>query len=113
MAYCSNCGSQVNQQDRHCPSCGAPQKQNQPQFNNQQQSGQPKFNKQGAQVVVVDNGGILWFLLGFCFPIVGLIVYLIYSGTKPNTAKSAGTGALIGFLLGLAAGFVSVLGSGF
>ena len=34
-------------------------------------------------------------LLGFCIPIVGLILFLVWKDNKPKTAKAAGMGALI------------------
>ena len=36
--------------------------------------------------------------MGFFIPIVGLILFLIYEGKNPKRAKSAGKGALIGFI---------------
>lgn len=47
----------------------------------------------------IDNGGFLWGLLGCCIPIAGLILFLVWKDNKPNTAKSAGIGALIGVIL--------------
>ncbi len=46
-----------------------------------------------------DNGGILWGLLGCCVPIVGLILFLVWKDTKPNSAKSAGIGAIVGVVV--------------
>ncbi len=46
-----------------------------------------------------DNGGILWGLLGCCIPIVGLILFLVWKDTKPNSAKSAGIGAIVGVVV--------------
>ena len=43
----------------------------------------------------MDNGGFGWGLLGCCIPIVGLILFLVWKDSKPNTAKSAGIGALV------------------
>ncbi len=48
---------------------------------------------------VQDNGGFLWGLLGFCIPIVGLILFLIWKDQKPNTAKAAGIGALVSVII--------------
>lgn len=48
-----------------------------------------------------DNGGFLWGLLGFCIPIVGLILFLVWKDTKPNSSKAAGLGALISVVLGV------------
>lgn len=50
---------------------------------------------------VVDNGGVLWGLLGCCIPIVGLILFLVWKDQKPKTAKAAGIGALISVVLGI------------
>ena len=93
MNYCSNCGEELRVDDRQCPRCGTPTKK-------------PASN-------VVDNGGFGWGLLGFCIPIVGLILYLIWRDERPNTAKAAGTGALIGFIIGVisAIGQASIIGS--
>lgn len=46
-----------------------------------------------------DNGGFLWGLLGFCIPIVGLILFLIWKDSKPKTAKAAGIGALVSVVI--------------
>ena len=48
-----------------------------------------------------DNGGFLWGLLGFCIPIVGLVLFLVWKDQKPKTAKAAGIGALISVILGV------------
>ena len=44
---------------------------------------------------VVDNGGLLWGLLGCCIPLVGLILFIMWKDQKPKTAKAAGIGALV------------------
>lgn len=79
MAYCRNCGSQIHDEAVICPACGVEQK--------------PK---------VVDNGGFGWSLLGCCIPIVGLILYLVWKDTKPNTASAAGKGALVSVIISVA-----------
>lgn len=50
---------------------------------------------------VQDNGGFLWGLLGFCIPIVGLVLFLIWKDQKPKTAKAAGIGALVSVIVGV------------
>lgn len=74
MAYCKNCGKEIDDNAVVCVSCGSSQ-QTTPQ--------------------VVDNGGFGWGLLGCCIPIAGLILFLVWKDTKPKTAKSAGVGALV------------------
>ena len=70
--YCKNCGKEIDDDADVCIYCGRKQNSNQN-----------------------DNGGIGWGLLGFCIPIVGLVLYLVWKDEKPKTAKSAGLGALI------------------
>jgi len=86
MAFCKNCGEQIDDRAVVCPKCGVPQ-QNQP--------------------TIADNGGILWGLLGCCIPIVGLILFLVWKDSKPKTAKAAGIGALIS--VGISVAFYVVL----
>ncbi len=76
--YCKNCGAMINDNAAVCPQCGVAQK--------------PE---------VVDNGGFGWGLLGCCIPIVGLILFLVWKDTKPNTAKAAGIGALVSVGIGI------------
>lgn len=80
MAFCKNCGSEIDDKAAICPKCGVPQN-NTPE--------------------VVDNGGFGWGLLGCCIPIIGLILFLVWKDTKPKTAKSAGTGALVSVIIGV------------
>lgn len=46
-----------------------------------------------------DKGGFLWGLLGFCIPIVGLILFLVWKDSKPKTSKAAGIGALVSVII--------------
>lgn len=83
--YCSNCGYLLDESSEFCPSCGI-------NLNNYLHN----FNKN-----ITDKGGIALGILGFIFPIVGLILYLILKDTKPKNAKSAGKGALISVITGV------------
>ena len=78
MAFCKNCGNQIEDNAATCPSCGA---------------------SQNTTPQVTDNGGFLWGLLGCCIPIVGLVLFLVWKDTKPKTSKAAGIGALVGVIL--------------
>ncbi|MGN1382017.1 MAG: hypothetical protein ACI4W2_04290 [Eubacterium sp.] len=42
-----------------------------------------------------------WGVLGFFIPIVGLILFIVWSNTRPGDSKYAGVGALIGFILSI------------
>ena len=72
--FCKNCGKEIDDNAAICIHCGVA-------TNN--------------FPTVIDNGGFGWGLLGCCIPIVGLILFLVWKDTKPNTSKAAGIGALI------------------
>lgn len=74
MAFCRNCGAEIDDRAVMCPKCGV---------------------MQDTKPAVNDNGGFGWGLLGFCIPLVGLILFLVWRDTKPKTSKAAGKGALI------------------
>ena len=81
MAFCRNCGSQISDGAVICPTCGVQQK------------------APSAAGSANDTGSFGWGLLGFCIPIVGLILFLIWKDTQPRNAKKAGLGALISVIL--------------
>lgn len=81
MAYCKNCGAQIDDKAAVCVHCGV------------------AVNNSGVQEA--DNGGFGWGLLGCCIPIAGLILFLVWKDTKPKTAKAAGIGALVSVILGV------------
>lgn len=101
MAFCSNCGSQLPDGIQFCPNCGAPQLSGNVDAA-YMQGGNPQNNPYVNRAPApVDNGGFGWSLLGFCFPIVGLILFLVWNDSKPRTAKAAGMGALISVVIGV------------
>ncbi|MBQ7822085.1 MAG: zinc ribbon domain-containing protein [Clostridia bacterium] len=80
MKYCSKCGKELIDEAVVCPACGAPT------------DGQ---NKPAAN----DGKSFGFALLGFCIPIVGLILYLVWKDSTPLKAKSAGKGALVSVIV--------------
>lgn len=86
MPYCTNCGSEVSQFATNCPECG------------QRQSGTVNQNRSNHSSQP-DVGGFGWGLLGFCVPLVGLILYLVWKDERPITAGAAGKGALISVIV--------------
>lgn len=54
-----------------------------------------------VQPVANDNGSFGWAVLGFFFPLVGLILFLVWKDSKPLSSKKAGIGALVSFILGV------------
>lgn len=59
-----------------------------------------------------DSGSFGWAVLGFFIPLVGLILYLVWKDSKPNSAKSAGRGALVSVIISIVCAFFAIcLGS--
>ncbi len=80
MKYCSKCGQEIVDDAVVCTKCGC------------------AVDAQRGNTNVVDapNGGFA--VLSFFFPIIGLILFCVWKSTFPRKAKSAGTGAFIGFI---------------
>lgn len=103
MKYCSNCGKELADSSAFCSECGAPQQGTPSESQQYQESvyrqSPPQQNQQTyqapQQAPIVDSGSFGWALLGFFFPVVGLILFLVWKDQKPLTAKKAGLGALV------------------
>ena len=89
VMYCRNCGKKIDENFKVCPYCGTSYEQN---FN---------MNYNVKQEVNSESNGICYGIIGFFFPIVGLILYLVWMNERPRAAKSAGIGALINVILGV------------
>lgn len=93
-----NVNTLVNSYPQNGGNMNQPYPQNQGNFNQQGYYNGPNgnYNNQNYNNPgYVDNGGFGWGLLGCCFPLVGLILYLVWKNEKPRTAKAVGIGALI------------------
>ena len=80
MKYCSKCGQSLDDDAVVCVRCGC---------------------KVAGNNSVQDHSSLGYGLLGFCIPIAGLILWLVWRSETPLRAKSAGLGALISVILGV------------
>ena len=104
--YCANCGNEIQNGANVCPNCGLevhPQAQPQTQANYSQPPVQPVqpvnvYAQQPVNPANVDAKSTGFAVLCFFFPVIGLILYLVWKDTKPLKAKSCGKGALIGLI---------------
>lgn len=80
MKYCSKCGNELMDEAVFCPKCGC---------------AQGTVQQVSSTTVKTDSSSFGWGLLGFCIPLVGLILFLVWKDDTPLKAKSAGLGALI------------------
>lgn len=78
MKYCSHCGKEIECYETVCPFCGA------------------TVPKQASDD---DAKSFWWALLCFMFPIVGLILFIVWRKEQPLRASSCGKGALISVII--------------
>ena len=89
--YCKNCGALVDENSLYCNKCGT------------------RLDNTQSVSVSEDRSSFGFALLGFFVPLAGLIFFLIYESKKPKRAKSAGIGALIGFITEIILSIVVVI----
>ena len=80
MKFCSHCGSEINENAVVCIKCGCA-------------VGNIKYYNP------YDSSSKGFAVLGFFFPLVGLIMFLVWNNSSPKKAKSCGIGALLGVLI--------------
>lgn len=119
--YCRQCGKELPDGAQFCPYCGAASNaENAGGQNAARQNGsdngyaappyppyppRPYPNPQD-----IYSGG--WIALGFFFPLVGLILYLVWQTELPNRARACGKGALIGVIVQFVFWFILVIVAG-
>jgi len=79
MAYCRKCGAEIDEEAVICPKCGVEQR---PRNAN-------------------DDGSILWAIIGFLIPIVGIILFAVWHSERPKSAKMSIIGALVSIGVGI------------
>lgn len=89
--YCKNCGRAVDDNSLYCYNCGV------------------RLDNTSCANISEDNSSFGFAVLGFFIPIAGFILFLIYEGKKPKRAKSAGKGALIGFITKIVLSIILVI----
>lgn len=92
--YCRECGAKIPDSSKYCIKCGAPQYE------------APQYGTQ--PVSMNDSGSLGWAVLGFFFPIVGLVLYLVWLQERPKSALMAGKGALVSAILGISIYIIAV-----
>lgn len=84
MKFCPHCGAQIDEEAVVCVKCGC------------------SVSQSTKKSSVEDAPNMGFAVLGFFFPLIGLILYLVWKDSTPLRAKSAGKGALIGFITSIA-----------
>ena len=83
--YCKNCGCSLPDDATKCENCGTVLSYG--------------FEAGKTNPVKEEKGSVLLGILGFMFPLIGLILYLAMMHSEPKKAKSAGKGALTAFII--------------
>lgn len=86
MKYCTHCGGELADEAVICPNCGSAVPQ--------------------AETEKNDKRSVGLNIVGFLFPLIGLILYLCLKKDTPIRAKSIGKWALIGVILAIAIGVI-------
>lgn len=105
--YCPKCGSELNPTDRFCRNCGAsvlPLGSDGQNFSpDVDQSRQNSFDYEKYKADRGENEDVSkgWIALGFFFPLIGFILYLVWYDQRRKRARYCGKGALAGFIVGI------------
>ena len=110
MKYCTYCGTQLDDATLFCPNCGAKQDVSNTNTNSDgsffaenafgnNSQGAPRAFFANDPLVTERSKGIT--VLSFIFPIVGLILWLVWKDTKPGKSISAAKGALANTCFGM------------
>jgi len=93
LVHCRECGEMISESAPTCPKCGASQ------------------NIKGTQTALTDQDPSVGLnIVSFLWPLVGLILYLVYHEKSPRRAKECGKWALIGFLVSVVLGvFLAII----
>ncbi len=86
--YCPYCGKELSDMADICVGCG----------------------RQVNKNVKFDSSSVGWWWLGFFFPLVGFILWLVWTGETPIKAKKAGFGALVGVIVSVVLSIICIVG---
>lgn len=78
--FCPYCGKEIDDNADVCLGCG-------------------RSVSNVVKAASNDSNSMGWWCLGFFFPIIGFILWLVWTGNKPMRAKRAGWGALTGVIV--------------
>jgi len=77
--YCKKCGTLLDDKVQFCTNCGSSQ-------------------SEGTKAPAAEGSTFGFALLGFFFPLIGLIIFFVYENKKPCRAKSSLKGAIAGII---------------
>ena len=98
---CKNCGYNMPSSSAFCPNCGLKIEDNKDISTEKNVQNEQKVTPVTTVVnnSIDESGAVGWGILGFFFPFVGLILFLVWLRERPKSSKAAGIGALIRVIL--------------
>jgi len=75
--FCPKCGNQVDDKAVICVGCGQPLK----------------------AIMKTEKVSAGWWWLGFLFPLLGFVLWAVWTGEKPRKARKVGLGALTSLIV--------------
>ena len=92
LVHCRECGEMISESAPTCPKCGARQ------------------GVAGPSSAVEDKEPSTGLnIVSFLWPLVGLILYLVYHEKSPRRAKAIGKWALIGLIVSIVIGVIAAI----
>lgn len=113
---CNNCGFNNEMGVNFCSNCGSPLNNNQfnhdiddnlninTNTNSQYDNVEPVYYEESK-----DSGSFWWGVLGFFFPLIGIILYFVWKNERPMTAKKLLIGAIVSIALPVVIGIIFYL----
>lgn len=86
MKECKQCGCMISDSELFCTMCGTKYSEEETVENKVV----PGYEGEASGA---------WTFLGFCFPLLGFILFLSMKATKPSISRKTGKGALIGVIV--------------
>lgn len=97
---CPNCGAKVYSNERYCSYCHSEmiRSSDNKQIDSSYQEKYDPTHGQTSSSSTKDDGSLMWGILGFFFPLIGLILFFLWNTSRPKSAQKAILGALLGFI---------------
>jgi hypothetical protein len=111
---CSKCGKIINDGEIFCSKCGTPIAALEQTYVS---SPVPQYTSPPWSSIVVtpdqmktnDKSSFGYAFLSFLFPVVGLVLFLVWKENYPLRSKSCGKGALISVVIGFVIGIIGAI----
>ena len=89
--YCVKCGNKIDENQKYCTSCG---------YNQEKATNNNNNN---------DTSNVGLNIVGFLWPLIGLVIFLCIKDTTPKKAKKIGKWALIGLIAKIITAIISFI----